>query len=128
MRSPLFLVLGVFVLLFSWDAAAQTSDSSCPLKFTVDETKTYHVCNNLSLGATLSYNYYEENGSLEIAFKAAPAASGGWVGWGINPKGLQMIGAQDLIAFLLGNGSTVVDTYNVTSKSGILNPSNITIT
>ncbi|GLJ53611.1 hypothetical protein SUGI_1143650 [Cryptomeria japonica] len=61
------------------NGAAQTIDSSCPVKFTVDETKTYHVCNNLSLGATLSYNYYEENESLDIAFKASPAASGGWI-------------------------------------------------
>ncbi|XP_057828975.2 auxin-induced in root cultures protein 12-like [Cryptomeria japonica] len=127
MGSPLFLALGVVVLLFSWDAAAQNSDLSCPVKFTVDEAKTYHVRNNLSLGATLSYTYHAENGFLDIAFKAPPAASGGWVGWGINPHGLQMIGTQALIAFRLGNGSTVVDTYNVTSKSAALNPSKISI-
>ncbi|GLJ53610.1 hypothetical protein SUGI_1143640 [Cryptomeria japonica] len=128
MGNPLFLVLGVFVLLFSWDAAAQTLNSSCPVNFTVGETKTYQFCNNLSvLGATLSYTYVVENGSLDIAFQAGPAASGGWVGWGINPQGLAMIGTQALIAFRLSNGSTVVDTYNVVSKVAVLNPSNISI-
>ncbi|GLJ53609.1 hypothetical protein SUGI_1143620 [Cryptomeria japonica] len=129
MGRPLFLILGAAVLLFAWNAAAQTSDSSCPLQFTVGEAKTYQFCNPLNaLGATLSYIHHAENGSLDIAFKATPAASGGWVGWGINPNGLQMIGTQALIAFRLSNGSTVVDTYNVASKTAALNPSKISIT
>ncbi|XP_059070218.1 receptor-like protein kinase THESEUS 1 [Cryptomeria japonica] len=127
MGCPLFFILGIVVVLFGWTAAAETLslDTSCPLTFTVGETKTYQICNKLSLGATLSYNYSVENGSLDIAFNAAPATSGGWVGWGINPKGLQMIGTQALIAFQSGNGSTVVHTYDVVSKSDALNPSNI---
>ncbi|GLJ53632.1 hypothetical protein SUGI_1144000 [Cryptomeria japonica] len=127
MGSPLFLALGVIVLLFGWDAAAQTSNSSCPLKFT-GETKTFQYCSKLNaLGATLSYIYHVENGSLEIAFQAKPPASGGWVCWGINPKGLAMIGTQALIAFRLGNGTTVVDTYDVESKSDALNRSKISL-
>ncbi|GLJ53603.1 hypothetical protein SUGI_1143500 [Cryptomeria japonica] len=129
MGHHLLLILAVTVLLFGWDAAAQTSNSSCPVKFTRGNIKTYQYCNKLhALGATLSYIYHAENGSLDIAFKAAPAASMGWVGWGINPKGKQMIGTQALIAFRLSNGSTVVDTYNVVSKTLALNPSKISIT
>ncbi|GLJ53612.1 hypothetical protein SUGI_1143660 [Cryptomeria japonica] len=128
MGSPLFLVLGVFVLLFSCDAATQTLNSSCPVNFTVGETKTYQFCNSLNvLGATLSYTYVVGNGSLDIAFQAAPAASGGWVAWGINPQGLAMIGTQALIAFQSSNGSTVVGTYDVESKSAPLNPSPISL-
>ncbi|GLJ53625.1 hypothetical protein SUGI_1143880 [Cryptomeria japonica] len=127
MGSPVFLALGVIVLLFGWDAAAQTSNSSCPLKFT-GETKTFQYCSKLTiLGPILSYNYHVENGSLDIAFQVKPSASGGWVGWGINPQGLQMIGTQTLIAFRLANGTTVVDTYDVVSKSNALNPSKISL-
>ncbi|XP_057828990.2 cytochrome b561 and DOMON domain-containing protein At5g35735 [Cryptomeria japonica] len=126
MGRPLFLILGVAVLLFGWDASAQ---SSCPVTFTGGEAKTYQTCNNLqTLGATLAYTYVVENGSLDIAFQAAPAASGGWVAWGINPQGIQMIGTQALIAFRSSNGSTVVGTYNVQSKTAALNPSSISLT
>ncbi|GLJ53614.1 hypothetical protein SUGI_1143680 [Cryptomeria japonica] len=127
MGKALFLALGVNVLLFAWDAAAQISYSSCPLIFTVGETKTYEFCIELNLGATLSFYYHVENRSLDIAFQAKPSASRGWVCWGINPQGLAMIGTQALIAFRLDNGSTVVGTYEVQSKSAALKPSKISL-
>ncbi|GLJ53599.1 hypothetical protein SUGI_1143430 [Cryptomeria japonica] len=128
MGRPLSLILAVAVLLFGWDASAQSSDSSCPKTFTVGDAKTYQTCNDLqTLGATLAYTYVVENGSLDIAFQAAPAASGGWVAWGINPQGLAMIGTQALIAFQSSNGSTVVGTYDVQSKSTVT-PSPISLT
>ncbi|GLJ53629.1 hypothetical protein SUGI_1143950 [Cryptomeria japonica] len=131
MESPLFLILGVVVLLFGWDASARTSDSSCPLIF-AGEAKTYQNCSSLqTLGATLSYTYLVQTGSLghlDTAFKARPSASGGWVGWGINPHGgPQMIGTQALIAFQVVDGSTMVFTYDVTSKSDALNFSKLSI-
>lgn len=124
MGRPLFLILFVAVLLFGWDVSAQT----CPLQFTVGEARSFQNCDNLqTLGATLSYTFVVENGSLDIAFQAAPAASGGWVGWGINPQTPAMIGTQALIAFQASNGSTVVGTYDVESKTAALNPSSISL-
>ncbi|GLJ53631.1 hypothetical protein SUGI_1143990 [Cryptomeria japonica] len=93
----------------------QTSNANCPLQFTEGGTKSYEFCSNLNLGATVSYIYHQQNGSLDIAFKAAPRA---WP---------QMIGTQALIAFQSSNGSTVVGTYNVVSKTSALNPSPISL-
>ncbi|XP_066383562.1 auxin-induced in root cultures protein 12-like [Miscanthus floridulus] len=50
-----------------------------------------------------------------------PAASGGWVAWGINPTGGNgMVGTQALLAFVAGGASSsastpTVRTYNITS-------------
>ncbi|KAH9287823.1 hypothetical protein KI387_031940 [Taxus chinensis] len=127
MMGRFFFVLGVVVLLFRSNAAAQSSNSDCPLQFT-SPSRAYAFCSSLvRLGATLSYTYNENNGSVDMAFKAAPAASGGWVGWGINPTAPQMVGTQALIAFRHSNGSTIVDTYDVKSKTAALNPSKISI-
>uniref|UniRef100_A0A0D6QTD7 Cytochrome b561 and DOMON domain-containing protein n=1 Tax=Araucaria cunninghamii TaxID=56994 RepID=A0A0D6QTD7_ARACU len=117
MGRPLTVgVVATVLLLFAlrWDAAcAQT----CPLP---GITKQYTNCSVLGkLNATLSWTYTSANGSVDIAFRATPAASAGWVGWGINPTGTKMVGTQALIAFRLSNGSTIVNTYDVKSYSDV---------
>ncbi|KAH9309730.1 hypothetical protein KI387_037641, partial [Taxus chinensis] len=74
-------------------------------------------CKHLTeLGATLSWTYQAESGGIDLAFRAKPPASGGWVAWGINPSGAAMIGTQALLAFRLSNGTMFTGTYNVSSK------------
>jgi hypothetical protein len=75
----------------------------------------------------LSWTYYPVNGSIDIAFRATPVATVGWVVRGINPTATTMVGTHALIAFRNTNGSAVVYTYNLMSQSPP-SPSNISIT
>lgn len=120
------VVLGfAVVVILAWQTSAQT----CLKSFTVaGASKSYASCNDLStLNAALAWTYFPTNGSIDIAFRATPAASAGWVGWGINPTATAMVGTQALIAFKHSNGSTVVDTYNIVAQAPP-SPSNISIT
>eukprot|EP01018_Ginkgo_biloba_P014071 Gb_13627 [translate_table: standard] len=117
------VTISTVMMGLSWHAIAQT----CPVAFS-SETKIFSSCKALPQhGATLSWTYHPENGSVDVAFRAKPAASAGWVAWGINPNGTRMIGTQALIAFRHSNGSTIVDTYDVESKSAQLQPSKISL-
>jgi hypothetical protein len=110
------VVLGfAVVVILAWQASAQT----CLKSFTVGSaSKSFASCNDLStLNAALSWTYFPTNGSIDIAFRATPAATAGWVGWGINPTATAMVGTQALIAFKLSNGSMIVDTYNLVAQA-----------
>ncbi|KAK3405882.1 hypothetical protein EUGRSUZ_K02101 [Eucalyptus grandis] len=82
--------------------------------------KVYANCIDLPyLGAYLHYTYNASNSSLAIAYLAAPAPSGEWVSWAINPVGTGMIGAQALMALKLDDGSLAAKTYNCNSYMAI---------
>eukprot|EP01018_Ginkgo_biloba_P014073 Gb_13629 [translate_table: standard] len=122
---PLLILFLAFVGL-SWHASAQSCNKTLTLG---SGTRKFGSCNSLSaLGATLAWTYHKKNGSVDLAFRAKPAASSGWVAWGINPNGTGMIGTQALIAFKHSNGSIIVDTYDVESKVATLKPSKISLT
>lgn len=117
------MVLGFAVVMLAWQASAQT----CLKSFT-SPNKLYASCNDLTtLSAALSWNYYPGNGTVDIAFRAKPAATAGWVGWGINPTAAQMVGTQALIAYKDSTGTAVVNTYNLVSQSAS-QPTSISIT
>eukprot|EP00252_Welwitschia_mirabilis_P016404 TRINITY_DN36170_c0_g1_i1.p1 TRINITY_DN36170_c0_g1~~TRINITY_DN36170_c0_g1_i1.p1 ORF type:complete len:287 (+),score=-6.70 TRINITY_DN36170_c0_g1_i1:59-862(+) len=116
----------LFVVLGQWQAAAQSE--SCPKEFEAKATgsgqaKKFEQCKALAtLGATLSYTTGSKKGELEIAYRAKPAASGGWVAWGVNPKAPMMMGSQILLAYVNANGKAHVDTYHLTNVSGPFAP------
>eukprot|EP01018_Ginkgo_biloba_P014070 Gb_13521 [translate_table: standard] len=117
-------ILSVVILVWSSHATAQT----CMKTFSA-QNKVFTTCNDLTeLNAGLSWTYYPQTGSIDMAFRAKPAATNGWVAWGINPTTTGMIGTQTLIAFRHSNGTTIVDTYDVKSKTAALQPSTISIT
>ena len=62
---------------------------------------------------------------------AGSVASGGWVGWGINPTAQAMVGTQVLIAFRSAEGGAVVRQYALTGamKSGaaLVVPGNLSV-
>ncbi|XP_040382840.1 auxin-induced in root cultures protein 12-like [Oryza brachyantha] len=79
--------------------------------------RAYATCEDLpSLGASLHWTYDAAKSSLSVAFVAAPAGSGGWVAWGLNPTGEGMAGTQALVALKGGSSSSApaVKTYNIT--------------
>lgn len=126
--SACFLPL---LLLASLCLHIADSASSCPTKFTASSGSTstttiYSLCQSLpELSATLSWSYHSRNGSVDLAFRAKPGTSTGWVAWGINPAGKKMVGTQALIALRFPNGTMSCKTYNVTSKQAALVPSAI---
>ncbi|KAG6417224.1 hypothetical protein SASPL_119377 [Salvia splendens] len=81
---------------------------------------TFANCTDLpTLNASLHYYYDAAARTLSVAFTAAPASPRGWIAWGLNPSSTGMVGAQSLVAFAAANGSTVVNTYNITSYGPI---------
>lgn len=115
-RAPLLFLVS-FSTFLALSHAATTTPGCTSQKFT--KNQTYTQCTDLAhLGASLHWTY-NSDGSLSIAFVAAPASANGWVSWGINPSTDGMIGTQALIAFKQSNGSLAVNTYNISSYKGI---------
>jgi hypothetical protein len=101
------------VLLLASPAAMLAAAGDCDSEM-FPAGKTYATCVDLpALGAALHWTYDSSATSLSLAFIAKPAATAGWVAWGINPTGDGMKGAQALIAFKSGS-TYVVNTYNLT--------------
>ncbi|KAL5223144.1 hypothetical protein ABZP36_027857 [Zizania latifolia] len=77
--------------------------------------RAYAKCQDLpQLGAALHWSYDETKSSLSVAFVAAPAGTGGWVAWGLNPTGEGMAGTQALVALKGSSSAPTVKTYNIT--------------
>ncbi|XP_042509131.1 cytochrome b561 and DOMON domain-containing protein At3g25290-like [Macadamia integrifolia] len=108
-RLPLILVFP-FLFLQSNPSHSLTCSSQ---KFSGN--RVYNQCNDLpELSSFLHWTYDSSNSSLKIAFVAAPAKTGGWVAWEINPKALAMLGSQALIAYEAA-GKMTVKTFDVSS-------------
>ncbi|KAM0866325.1 hypothetical protein ACQ4PT_042695 [Festuca glaucescens] len=106
-------ILQLAILLLASQAAMLSAAGACESEM-FPAGKSYTTCADLpTLGATLHWTYDAVDSSLSLAFTAKPAATGGWVAWGINPTGDGMKGAQTLIAFKQ-TGAYVVNTYNLT--------------
>ncbi|XP_047333127.1 auxin-induced in root cultures protein 12-like [Impatiens glandulifera] len=107
--STLFLLLSLISPALSLTCSSQ--------KFS--NNKVFNQCVDLpTLNAYLHWTYTKS--VLSIAYIAPPALSNGWIAWAINPTGKGMIGAQALLASKASNGSLTVQTYNITSYSGIV--------
>uniref|UniRef100_A0ACD5YDN2 Uncharacterized protein n=1 Tax=Avena sativa TaxID=4498 RepID=A0ACD5YDN2_AVESA len=112
-RSRAILQLAALLLLASPAAMLVASAGACESEM-LAAGMSYAACEDLpTLGATLHWTYDAAASSLSLAFAARPAATGGWVAWGINPTGDGMKGAQTLLAFKSGS-TYVVNTYNLT--------------
>lgn len=116
-----------FCLVFLCNVGYPSWAQTCTKSFA--SNRLFTGCQTLQqLNANFAWTYEPGNGSTRMAFTAAPAASGGWVAWGINPDSPAMGGTRALIAFKHSNGSVLVQTYNVTDAnkgSSPLNPSPI---
>ncbi|GAB4841484.1 hypothetical protein Ancab_022200 [Ancistrocladus abbreviatus] len=112
--TPLTLLLFFLSLISSSHSLTCSSQS-------LSSNKLYQHCADLStLNSYLHWTYTASNKTLSVAFLAPPASSDGWVAWAINPTSTGMSGCQALIAFKDTNGSMVVNTYNISSYSSIL--------
>ncbi|XP_058093496.1 cytochrome b561 and DOMON domain-containing protein At3g25290-like [Magnolia sinica] len=116
MATPPVILAVISLLLLS----VPTHSATCTSQ-TFSNNKVYSLCTDLPhLNSYLHWTYDSSNSSLSIAFTAPPAKSNGWISWGINPTATGMIGSQALIAYRPSNGSTVVQTYNISSFSPIV--------
>ncbi|KAJ3688534.1 hypothetical protein LUZ61_017698 [Rhynchospora tenuis] len=112
------MAIPLLFLLLSISLAPSHAATSCA-SYKFSNKKTFDKCTTLEhLSASLHWTY-NSDGTLSIAFVAPPAAPSGWVAWGINPTAKSMVGTQALVAFKRTNGSMAVNTYNITSVSGI---------
>ncbi|KAJ4821795.1 hypothetical protein Tsubulata_038720 [Turnera subulata] len=113
---PSLLLPFILSSLLISPACSQTCTSQ---KFNTN--KLYANCSDLpTLSSYLHYTYNPSNSSLSIAFVAPPSKPDGWIGWGINPNGTGMQGAQVLVAMKgSGSGAVVVKTFNLASYGEI---------
>ncbi|QCE11405.1 cytochrome b561 and DOMON domain-containing protein At4g12980-like [Vigna unguiculata] len=118
--TPPQLLLLLFVLAAS---AATPSALTCTTQRLTDSAnKLFANCVDLPvLNSFLHWTHDAANASLSVAFQAAPPSPGGWVSWGINLKGVGMVGAQVLAAFKGGDrGAVTVNTLDLKSYSDIV--------
>ncbi|KAH7517624.1 hypothetical protein FEM48_Zijuj09G0084500 [Ziziphus jujuba var. spinosa] len=117
-----FSILGISLWLSVLISPAYSLDCTSQ-KFT--NKKIYANCSDLPvLSSYLHWTYNATNSSLSVAFVAHPPNPDSWVGWGINPTGTGMPGAQALVAVKQSEGSFVVKTYNLSSYKSIM-PANL---
>lgn len=115
-----------FFLVFLCNVGYPSWAQTCTTSFS--SNRLFKVCKTLQqLNANFAWTYEPGSGSIRMAFTAQPDSSGGWVAWGINPDAPAMGGTRSLIAFKHSNGSSLVQTYNVTdaNKGAPLEPSPI---
>ncbi|KAL9423020.1 hypothetical protein AB3S75_035165 [Citrus x aurantiifolia] len=110
------LGLSLWFLLISPALSLTCTSQSKNLK-----NEIYAHCLDLpSLSSFLHFTYDASNRSLSIAFVAAPAKSGGWIAWAINPTAPGMAGSQALVAYKDSKGAVTVKLYNVSSYESIV--------
>ncbi|KAJ7539188.1 hypothetical protein O6H91_11G080300 [Diphasiastrum complanatum] len=77
---------------------------------------TFSQCQSLgSQGASVAWTLLPANNTLQVAFSGVAVSSSGWVGWGLNPTALQMVGTSALIAFRDAQGLAQMMRYKLTS-------------
>ncbi|CAM0911925.1 unnamed protein product [Alopecurus aequalis] len=110
-----FVLLVVAAAVVAAPARVAAAGACAAEKFS--NNRVYTDCSDLpTLGASVHWTYNTTTSSLSVAFLAAPSSPGGWVSWGINPKGGRMDGTQALIAAPKGGGYAV-ETYDIQGYS-----------
>ncbi|ERN18280.1 hypothetical protein AMTRI_Chr10g5260 [Amborella trichopoda] len=108
MAKPIFVSL--LFLSLACSILTPTSAQTCRSQ-TFTNNRVYQSCNDLSpLSSYLHWNYHSANNSVDIAYKAPPAGSNGWVAWALNPLGSGMLGAQTLFGVMQQDGTAVAYT------------------
>ncbi|KAK6132858.1 hypothetical protein DH2020_033389 [Rehmannia glutinosa] len=105
----------IFALPFLFPLSADAH--SCSEGFLIEINKTKSInqyCRKKTLGAEFGWNFNIKSRRLDIAFGARLDAETGWLAWGLNPLGRQMVGTRALIGIKQHSGSLEWHKYNVT--------------
>ncbi|XP_057977468.1 cytochrome b561 and DOMON domain-containing protein At5g35735-like [Malania oleifera] len=130
----------VFILLLSATPAAASSSGSepslnCTESFRESIPKNYKCRKLNTLGAEFAWtlSLSPNSSRVDIVFRARLPRNytSAWVAWGVNPgRTPQMAGTRALIAIVLRNQSSFINTYNVTADTKLgcaLKPSDIDV-
>ncbi|CAN6447094.1 unnamed protein product [Victoria cruziana] len=86
--------------------------------------RIFQTCMDLPvLNAFLHWTYFPSNGTVNIAYKASPSVTGGWVSWAINPTGTGMIGSQAIVGYVVSGQLKVITTSITTMSPSMQNES-----
>ncbi|KAK9949051.1 hypothetical protein M0R45_004597 [Rubus argutus] len=89
--------------------------------------KTFAACSDLHvLNASIYWNYFPSNGTVDIAFRESLVSESRWVAWAINPSSKGMVGSQAFIAFSRTDGSMAVYSSPIKSYATHLEQGNLT--
>ncbi|CAL9245816.1 unnamed protein product, partial [Arabidopsis halleri] len=100
-RVTLVVLCCLFVLIPSFTIATteQGFHARCE-SYSFNNGKSFRSCTDLSvLNSYLHFNYAQETGVLEIAYRHSNLESSSWIAWAINPTSKGMLGAQALVAY-----------------------------
>ncbi|KAH7352378.1 hypothetical protein KP509_19G042300 [Ceratopteris richardii] len=120
MAFPLYILLTLVLLLFSlFSISSAYAALNCTKSHTIaGQTRLFSHCVVLGTQeASLAWSIRPApNASLDVVFSGTAPSPGGWVGWGINPYRLGMVGTQTFIGFQASNGSTLLS-FDVTKAT-----------
>ncbi|KAJ4981247.1 hypothetical protein NE237_032084 [Protea cynaroides] len=103
-----------------------SSAQSCSSYTFSDKNRAFSKCSDLPvLNSFLYWTYNPSSGTVDIAYRRTGVSSSRWVAWAINPKGLQMVGSQALVAYQQSNGTMYAYTSSVDSYTTTLSQSSL---
>ncbi|KAL9295491.1 Cytochrome b561 and DOMON domain-containing protein [Arabidopsis thaliana] len=100
-RATLVVLCCLFMLIPSFTTAEteQGLRARCE-SYSFNNGKSFRSCTDLLvLNSYLHFNYAQETGVLEIAYRHSNLESSSWISWAINPTSKGMVGAQALVAY-----------------------------
>lgn len=128
---PAIIFILALSLIFS---TGISSNKNCSDAFyMMASNRSITKCKKLpTLGAEFGWNYDENNESkIDIFLGTKLHSEMGWLAWGVNPLELpQMVGTRAIIGIKLPNGSSTIQSYNITAESKLgcrLQPSKIEV-
>ncbi|KAL8477923.1 hypothetical protein ACS0TY_029999 [Phlomoides rotata] len=91
-----------------------TGENNCP-PYTFSN-RVYRDCSSLPvLNSFLHWNYHQDNGTVDIAYRHTGMTRSNWVAWSLNPTGQGMVGAQALVALFNSSGALHAYTSPITA-------------
>ncbi|EEF32920.1 cytochrome b561 and DOMON domain-containing protein At4g12980 [Ricinus communis] len=123
MSSTTMLVIFMLALFLAFSITANAVHySRCSGSFfqLITQKKNLTNCKKLTtLGAEFGWSINKNNDhQIEIIFAARLYADYGWLAWGVNPEKMpQMVGTRAVVGIRHENGSSIIETYNITSDT-----------
>nr|XP_043622857.1 cytochrome b561 and DOMON domain-containing protein At5g35735-like [Erigeron canadensis] len=112
-------ILNLLLLIFISNIAVSYAERC--RTYTFSSNTTYASCVSLPvLNSHLHWNYYNTNGTVDVAFRHTGSTMYQWVAWALNIRGSGMINAQALVALPTPNGSIEAYTSSVEGNATTL--------
>lgn len=116
--------LRIWLLLCALSSLLVSSSAQTCQSYSFSNNNQYASCSDLSsLGSFIHWSY-NNNGTLDIAYRQPEFSTSNWIAWAINVNRTGMLGADSLVAYVNSTGpyayTSHVDSYGTQLESGSL--------